>query len=207
MQQQATPQTFHRGKDRILGGVCSGLAAGLRIDALWVRLGFVLLAFLQGVGLFIYIVLWLVMPEQVEGQDGTRSGFDSMSADLRRIGGELKGQFGGTPKPAASQEQPGPPAATSTGSNPAAPPAPSAARTSFGLGVVLVVIGLILLSANTGFVQVVGDLALGPDPPRRSAAGPHAGSTPPAVGPQRRMRRLRLIVQSRSGAATNAPQR
>ncbi len=93
MQQQAT-QTFRRGKDRILGGVCSGLAEGLRIDPLWVRLGFVLLAFLQGVGLLIYIVLWLVMPEQVEGQDRMGSGFDSMSADLKRIGAELRSQFG-----------------------------------------------------------------------------------------------------------------
>ena len=150
MQQQAAPQTFRRGTDRILGGVCSGLAEGLRIDPLWVRLGFVLLAFLQGVGLLIYIVLWLVMPEQVEGQDGTRSGFDSMSADLKRIGSELKSQFGGTPKPA--QEQPGPSDATSTSSN--APAAmPSSARTSIGLGVVLVLVGLILLSANTGLVQ------------------------------------------------------
>ena len=101
MQQQAA-QTFRRGNDRILGGVCSGLAEGLRIDPLWVRLGFVLLAFLQGVGLLIYIVLWLMMPEQVEGQDRTYSGFDSMGADLKRIGAELKSQFGGTPKPAAS---------------------------------------------------------------------------------------------------------
>lgn len=153
MQQQATPQSFRRGKDRILGGVCSGLAEGLHIDPLWVRLGFVLLAFLQGVGLLIYIVLWLVMPEQVEGQDGTRSGFDSMSADLKRIGAELKSQFVGTPKPAASQEQAGPAEMTSTASSAPAPPAPSAARTSIGLGVVLVVVGLILLGANTGFVQ------------------------------------------------------
>ena len=142
MQQQATPQTFHRGNDRILGGVCSGLAEGLHIDPLWVRLGFVLLAFLQGVGLLIYIVLWLVMPEQVEGQDRMRSGFDSMSADLKRIGAELKSQFGGTPKPTAAQEGPAP-----------SDPAPSTARTSIGLGVVLVVVGLILLGANTGLVQ------------------------------------------------------
>ena len=152
MQQQAAPQTFRRGTDRILGGVCSGLAEGLRIDPLWVRLGFVLLAFLQGVGLLIYIVLWLVMPEQVAGQDGTRSGFDSMSADLKRIGSELKSQFGGTPKPAPAQEQPGPSDTTSTSSS--GPPAtPSSARTSIGLGVVLVLVGLILLGANTGLVQ------------------------------------------------------
>jgi phage shock protein C len=152
MQQQATPQTFHRGKDRILGGVCSGLAEGLHIDPLWVRLGFVLLAFLQGVGLLIYIVLWLVMPEQVEGQDGMRSGFDSMSADLKRIGAELKSQFGGTPKPAASQGAPPPPdLAPSSTKAPAS--AASTARTSIGLGVVLVIVGLILLGANTGLVQ------------------------------------------------------
>src|SRR6266566_9959951 len=149
MQQQATPQTFRRGKDRILGGVCSGLAEGLRIDPLWVRLGFVLLAFLQGVGLLIYIVLWLVMPEQVEGQGDTRSGFDSMGADLKRIGAELKSQFGGTPKPAPTQEQPAP-------SEPTAPSSSatrSTGRTSIGLGVVLVAVGLILLGANMGLVQ------------------------------------------------------
>src|SRR5712691_12955320 len=128
MQQQAT-QTFRRGKERILGGVCSGLAEGLRIDPLWVRLGFVLLAFLHGVGLRIYIALWLVMPEQVEGQDRTRSGFDSMSADLKRIGAELKSQFGRTPKPAPTQEPPAP-------SEPTAPSSSatrSTGRTSIGL--------------------------------------------------------------------------
>ena len=152
MQQQATPQTFHRGKDRILGGVCSGLAEGLHIDPLWVRLGFVLLAFLQGVGLLIYIVLWLVMPERVEGQDATRSGFDSMSSDLKRIGAELKSQFGGTPRPAPAHEQPEPSDTTSAGSNPPAA-TPSTARTSIGLGIVLVAVGLVLLGANTCFVQ------------------------------------------------------
>jgi len=151
MQQQATPQAFHRGKDRILGGVCSGLAEGLHIDALWVRLGFVLLAFLQGVGLFIYIVLWLVMPEQVEGQDRVRSGFDSMAADLKRIGAELRSQFGGTPKPAPAPEQPATSVTVSITSEAPAPPA--TARTSIGLGVVLVIVGLILLGANTGLVQ------------------------------------------------------
>src|SRR5215472_7581487 len=117
---QATQQSFQRGKDRILGGVCSGLAAGLHVDPLWVRLGFVLLAFLQGVGLLIYIVLWLVMPEQVEGQQGTRSGFDSMTADLRRISGELRSQFGGAPSPPPAS--PPAPASSGPGGEPASPP-------------------------------------------------------------------------------------
>lgn len=144
---QATQQSFQRGKDRILGGVCSGLAAGLRIDPLWVRLGFVVLAFLQGVGVLIYIVLWLVMPEPVEGQDGTRAGVDSMTADLKRIGAELRGQFGGSPKSAPVEQ--------ATSDPPETVPAPATidGRQSLALGVILVVVGLVLLGANTGLVQ------------------------------------------------------
>jgi len=138
---QAGEQAFYRGSDRIVGGVCSGLAAGLHIDPLWVRIAFVLLAFVQGVGLFIYIVLWLVMPEKVEGEAGARSGFDSMASDLRRVGHELQGQFGGLigPRPAAT-------------SAPGAAPATSGSRRqqSLLLGLVLVLLGAILLGANTG---------------------------------------------------------
>lgn len=150
--QQATPQAFHRGKDRILGGVCSGLAEGFHIDPLWMRLAFILLAFLQGVGLLIYIVLWLVMPEQMDGKEGTRSGFDSMTDDLKRIGAELKGQFGRGPTPAASEQSASDPSAPA-GSSSAGTSTTSGKRQSLALGVVLVVVGLILLGANTGFVQ------------------------------------------------------
>ena len=153
--QQATPQAFHRGKDRIFGGVCSGLAEGFHIDPLWVRIGFVLLAFLQGVGLLIYIVLWLVMPEQLEGKEGTRSGFDSMTDDLRRIGFELKSQFGRSPSASATQ-QPTSSAATTTSATtdpPAGASGGTVRRQSMILGVMLVVVGLIVLAANSGFVQ------------------------------------------------------
>lgn len=148
---QAAPLSFHRGKDRILGGVCSGLAEGLHIDALWVRLGFVLLAFLQGVGVLLYIILWLVMPEQVEGQTGPRSGFDSMTSDLRRIGAELKSQFGGQSKPRAPQETAL--GETTTATEAGAATSSPANRQTIALGVVLVVVGLILLGANIGLIQ------------------------------------------------------
>jgi phage shock protein C len=134
-------QAFYRGPDRIVGGVCSGLAAGFHIDPLWVRIAFVLLAFLQGIGLFIYIVLWLVMPERVEGETGARSGFDSMASDLRRVGRELQGQFGGLINP-----RPGP--TSETGAAPAT--GGSRPRQSVLLGLVLVLLGAILLGANTG---------------------------------------------------------
>ena len=137
----AGEQAFYRGTDRIVGGVCSGLAAGFHIDPIWVRIAFVLLAFLQGIGLLMYIVLWLVMPEKVEGDAAARSGFDSMASDLRRVGQDLQAQFGGLigSRTAATSEPAGAPATRGAGPH-----------QSLLLGLVLVLIGAILLGANTG---------------------------------------------------------
>ncbi len=49
--------------DRILGGVCSGLARYFNIDTTIVRLIFVI-AVLSGVSPLLYLVLWVVMPEE-----------------------------------------------------------------------------------------------------------------------------------------------
>ena len=50
--------------DRVIAGVCGGLAAYLDIDSVLVRLAFVVLLFASGIGLPIYVILWIVMPEQ-----------------------------------------------------------------------------------------------------------------------------------------------
>lgn len=51
--------------DRMVGGVCGGLARYFGIDATIVRLVFVL-AVLSGLSPLIYLILWIVMP--MEGQ-------------------------------------------------------------------------------------------------------------------------------------------
>ena len=48
--------------DRVVAGVASGLAAHLELDPIWVRLAFVVLAFIGGLGFLLYIVAWVVMP-------------------------------------------------------------------------------------------------------------------------------------------------
>lgn len=48
-------------EDRIIGGVAGFIATRLGFDALWVRIGFVLLALAGGVGLVLYAGLWLVL--------------------------------------------------------------------------------------------------------------------------------------------------
>jgi phage shock protein C len=148
--QQATEPRFHRGSDRILGGVCSGLAAGFHVDSLWVRIAFVLLVFAQGLGILLYVILWLVMPEPVEGQVARRSGFDSVTADLHRVWAEVRGQFA-SPVPA-----PAPATAESSSLAPAhsSVPVQSAPHNhSLQLGVVLVVLGVIFLANNAGYIN------------------------------------------------------
>jgi len=49
--------------NRILGGVCSGMGAYWQIDPLVFRLLFVLAFMVFGVGLVLYLILWIVIPE------------------------------------------------------------------------------------------------------------------------------------------------
>lgn len=49
--------------NRILGGVCSGMGAYWQIDPLVFRLLFVLAFLVFGVGLVLYLILWIVIPE------------------------------------------------------------------------------------------------------------------------------------------------
>src|SRR5437870_12599130 len=66
---ETTGGALRRGSDRIVGGVCSGLAAYFGVDALLVRIAFVILALLPpgvGIGVILYLVLWFLM-EPPEG--------------------------------------------------------------------------------------------------------------------------------------------
>ena len=49
-------------QDRMIGGVCGGLAEYFRLDPTLVRLAFVLLALADGFGLLAYFILLVLMP-------------------------------------------------------------------------------------------------------------------------------------------------
>jgi phage shock protein PspC (stress-responsive transcriptional regulator) len=53
---------------RLLGGVAAGIARYLGADVNLVRIGFVLLAFLGGAAVPVYIVAWLLIPEDGAAQ-------------------------------------------------------------------------------------------------------------------------------------------
>ncbi len=57
------PKSLMRDQKRkILGGVCAGLANYMNVDALWIRLLFAVLAFAWGLAIFIYIIMWIIVP-------------------------------------------------------------------------------------------------------------------------------------------------
>ena len=59
-----TKKKLIRSKDRIVGGVCGGLAEYLGIDATIVRIGYVLISILSAAfpGIIVYLILMLIMP-------------------------------------------------------------------------------------------------------------------------------------------------
>lgn len=54
--------------DKILGGVCAGLGDYLNIDPVFIRLFFIILTVIDGIGFWIYILLWLLMPATQEDE-------------------------------------------------------------------------------------------------------------------------------------------
>ena len=54
---------YRSQKERMIGGVCGGIAEYFDVDPTFVRLAFVILAIAGGPGILIYIVMLLLVPE------------------------------------------------------------------------------------------------------------------------------------------------
>jgi phage shock protein PspC (stress-responsive transcriptional regulator) len=60
----SSSRRMYRDPDnRMIGGVCSGMAAYWHIDPVILRILFILSIFLGGLGLLIYLILYVVLPE------------------------------------------------------------------------------------------------------------------------------------------------
>ena len=57
------PKKLYRSrKGKILAGVCSGLAEYLNLDPTIIRLAWVIFSLAYGVGVLVYIIAWLLIP-------------------------------------------------------------------------------------------------------------------------------------------------
>lgn len=77
------PSVFKHGlfarsrSDRIVAGVAAGIAERLRIDPVVIRLAFVVLAFAGGLGIVVYLLAWLIVPDtdpSANRPDGSATG-------------------------------------------------------------------------------------------------------------------------------------
>jgi phage shock protein PspC (stress-responsive transcriptional regulator) len=63
-QEKIKKRMYRDGEGRVLGGVCSGMGAYFNLDPVFIRILFVILAFLGvGISILIYLILWIVVPE------------------------------------------------------------------------------------------------------------------------------------------------
>lgn len=84
------PRRLYRSEnDKMLGGVCGGIAAYLRIDSSIVRIIFALLTLGFGTGILVYLVLWIVLPPKSMVTNIRKRLF--RDSDHRVIGGVASG--------------------------------------------------------------------------------------------------------------------
>ncbi|MBI2908087.1 MAG: PspC domain-containing protein [Chloroflexi bacterium] len=125
---------LHRSEtDRLIGGVCGGLAEYLDVDPVFVRLAFILLAFANGVGIIAYVALWIIMPKtsrlQTPASDVFRENVDEIQQRAREMGEEMKGALARPSGAPRLRQGPG---------------------SSLLVGGLLVLVGLLLLMSNLG---------------------------------------------------------
>jgi len=64
------PKRLYRSRNRVIGGVAAGLADYFQIDVVITRILFIALLLFGGGGFIIYLILWIVLPEEpVERSD------------------------------------------------------------------------------------------------------------------------------------------
>ena len=118
-------------KERILGGVCGGLAEYFGFDPTLVRLVFVLLTLAGGAGILVYIVLWIIMPRrpQAEARAVVGENIEDIKKRLVELEGEVKTAVTGEKAQEWKQSA------------------------GFWLGLLLAALGLLLLLANLGLFR------------------------------------------------------
>jgi phage shock protein C len=68
---KVTPKQLYRSeKNRVIAGVCGGLADYFNLDPVIVRIFAVLIALFGGSGVLLYLILWIVIPS--ETNDGKK---------------------------------------------------------------------------------------------------------------------------------------
>lgn len=90
-----TKTRLERSSDnRMIAGVCGGLAEYLAIDPTLVRLAFAILLFASGIGFPLYLILWIVMPREDSREGSGDAVFQENIGEMKQTISSNVGRFG-----------------------------------------------------------------------------------------------------------------
>ncbi len=64
MAKSKTKKLYRSKKNRVIAGVCGGVAEYFDVDPTIVRLAWIVFSLLWGAGILAYIIAWIIVPEQ-----------------------------------------------------------------------------------------------------------------------------------------------
>lgn len=80
---------YRSEKDRVLGGICGGLGEYLGIDPVFTRVFFIAWAILGEFSVLIYIILWIVLPNESEANASGNFTGEDLGARFRLMSQEI----------------------------------------------------------------------------------------------------------------------
>src|SRR3990170_3498032 len=75
--------------DKVIAGVCGGLGRYLGVDPVLLRIAFVVLAIAGGGGVLLYVVSWILIPEERSGESLGEARPSSADTTRLIVGGTL----------------------------------------------------------------------------------------------------------------------
>jgi phage shock protein C len=126
--------------NRVIGGVCGGIAEYLAVDATLVRVGVVIATILTaGFGILLYIVLLVLMPQPGQPAPFTgRTATSTVAETTARAEGDASGEAPATVRPVDPAVQ-----------------AAEAERRRMAFGYILIALGVAFLLSNAGVFRFV----------------------------------------------------
>ncbi|MEJ5292893.1 MAG: PspC domain-containing protein [Candidatus Methanosuratincola sp.] len=79
------PKRLYRSNsNRILGGVCGGIAEYFNVDPVIVRLIWIVFTVIYGFGILLYLIAWVIIPRSPEGYSPPQQGGGTTAFSLNR---------------------------------------------------------------------------------------------------------------------------
>ena len=78
-----TKKLYRSKENKIIAGVCGGIAEHFNIDPIWIRLLAVLLALADGIGVVLYILAWILIPQNPNQKGSKKTKAEHIVANIK----------------------------------------------------------------------------------------------------------------------------